>query len=46
MEEVTLTGAKVFPHIFYKRPLKTGNIETFRELVETIATNERRTENR
>jgi hypothetical protein len=42
MEELTLTGAKVFPHIFSKRPLKTVNIETFRDLVETIAMNERR----
>ena len=29
----------VFPHITYKRPLKTGNIKTFRDLVETIALN-------
>ena len=33
---------KIFPHIIYKRPLKTGSIETFRDLVETIASNVKR----
>ena len=32
---------KLLPHIIYKRPIKTGHIQTFRDLVETIALNER-----
>ncbi|MNY63814.1 hypothetical protein D3C86_2008310 [compost metagenome] len=32
---------KFFPHWVYKRPVLSGNIETFRDLVERILENEK-----